>query len=624
MQTIAVLIAPFLAHIGLSRANTGADDIADQWSLWDQISPSTDLNFSSCYDGFECARLILPLDWDAPDDLSTISIAIIKLAASVPPSHPSYGDAIITNPGGPGGSGVQFLLQFGRQVQSIIETGSLATPDAEREAPNTDPRRYFDIISFDPRGVLFSSPSALCFTDPIVRRIWETQKHAQGNLDDNPATQRSMWARARAMGKFCNASGREGEGQAAETDIRRFMSTELVARDMLAITERLEKLSHSCCALSDGAQFPVKQKGDSQVEAKGPMLNYWGVSYGTILGMTFASMFPHKVGRMVLDGVMDPYDYVRQEWKQNLNDAETVMKAFYQQCFNAGETCDLFNPLGPHAIEDNLLEILKKLKDQPLPVLGSSDAMVPEIITYSDVKWLIFFSIYDPVDKWPLMARALSQLREGNATDLINLLGFKRPLQLSTYCGQNNKTKISYEGSFDEVGMAILCSDGDDMSKQTFEDFQLYQQQLEHQSPSIGAIWARIRLACTGWKIRSKSRFTGPFEGNTYWPILWLGNRADPVTPISNAKRMAKSFPGSVVLQQECEGHNSFAAPSKCVRRYVSQYFSSGRLPPANTVCDVEARPFHKSDAVNRMMHPMQCDGSCSNILVIEKPRLGW
>lgn len=46
----------------------------------------------------------------------------------------------------------------------------------------------------------------------------------------------------------------------------------------------------------------------------------------------------------------------------------------------------------------------------------------------------------------------------------------------------------------------------------------------------------------------------GPFTGNTSWPLLIVGNSADPVTPVRNAHKMAKAYEGAVVLEQNSEG----------------------------------------------------------------------
>ncbi|KAF9473631.1 hypothetical protein BDN70DRAFT_997551 [Pholiota conissans] len=75
--------------------------------------------------------------------------------------------------------------------------------------------------------------------------------------------------------------------------------------------------------------------------------------------------------------------------------------------------------------------------------------------------------------------------------------------------------------------------------------------------------------------------------GNTSFPLLIIGNTADPVTPIAGAIKTSGSFPGSVVLTQDSLGHTSFAAPSNCTLAYVQQYFQNGKLPSPGVICPV-------------------------------------
>jgi len=122
--------------------------------------------------------------------------------------------------------------------------------------------------------------------------------------------------------------------------------------------------------------------------------------------------------------------------------------------------------------------------------------------------------------------------------------------------------------------------------------FDAYWRTLADKSPSTGAIWARIRLRCTGWRIRALRRFAGPFGGETAHPILWVGNSADPVTPVGSARKMAKKFPGSVVLEQDSAGHCSISTPSICTASVIRNYLNTGALPAPGTVCPPSAAPF--------------------------------
>jgi pimeloyl-ACP methyl ester carboxylesterase len=97
-------------------------------------------------------------------------------------------------------------------------------------------------------------------------------------------------------------------------DELRFVTTSSTARDMRLL---------------------YKGSGDS-------MLHYWGFSYGTVLGSVFSDMFPNEVGRMVLDGTVDAFDYMAGNWTDNLvNTQGTYEKGLLGECVKAGERCAL-------------------------------------------------------------------------------------------------------------------------------------------------------------------------------------------------------------------------------------------------------------------------------------------
>ena len=551
-------------------------------TIWDKLPSSTELQFHPCYDGFECTRLILPLDWQIPVldcEHDQVVLAIIKLPATVPQTHPNYRGTVIINPGGPGASGVRLLESSGKEFRKIID-GDVLDDQLNKG--------HFDVISFDPRGVLFSSPNALCFSDPIARKAWQTAVATEGLLDQGESVRRSLWARAKALGAFC-----ENNGNTTNSDIRRYMSTASVARDMLAIIDLLKQQRPESRAptgpLGHSHQTPLT---DVSVLGSRPSINYWGFSYGTILGMTFASLFPDRIDSMVLDGVMDADDYIANGWSTNLEDAEAVMHEFYEQCSKAGPSCALFDPAGPDVIEQDLKQFLENLRTEPLYDFELTESEIPDFVTYGDVKKLIFPSLYHPPSGFPRMADSIWQLKHGKSSVLFDIEGDQRPMQCST-CGPETETVTDlYDGFFTEVGAAILCGDGEDMSHQTLKEFETYVERLTTQSPTMGALWARIRLSCTGWKVRPNWRFTGPFTRNTSSPLLFVSTTRDPVTPLSNARRMSKRFPGSVVLEQENSGHTSSSAMSNCTRAAIGRYFQSGTLPAPGTKCAVDELPF--------------------------------
>lgn len=324
-----------------------------------------------------------------------------------------------------------------------------------------------------------------------------------------------------------------------------------------------------------------------------------GFSYGTYLGNTFAAMFPDRINRLIVDGVVDAYDYKKSLWGDNLVDTEKDLELLYYHCARVGyPTCALANKTGvttEQGVKDRTYAILQSLYHNPLPVI---DAKTPEVITYSDVKYAVFGMLYSPIQGFPILARILSDLERGNGADFA---GYVRAIHTIWCPGEDSTAGVAKLKSQKSGGLAVLemdatvaiaCSDGDDQSWVTREDFREHVANLTKISPAIGDIWALLRMQCVNYNIRPNHRFEGPWVGNTSHPILEIGNTADPVTPGRYAKKMAKGFPGAVALIQDSGGHCSLSAPSACTWGYVQQYFQTGELPPEDTVCPADAVPF--------------------------------
>jgi hypothetical protein len=93
-------------------------------------------------------------------------------------------------------------------------------------------------------------------------------------------------------------------------------------------------------------------------------------------------------------------------------------------------------------------------------------------------------------------------------------------------------------------------------------------------------------MPCSHWSLRPVWKFNSSISAaKTSHPILFLSNSLDPVTPLRNAKKMSKQFPGSVVFGQDAEGHCTLAAPSVCIAKGIRDYFNTGELPKEGMAC---------------------------------------
>ncbi|KAK1998048.1 hypothetical protein LX36DRAFT_577101 [Colletotrichum falcatum] len=534
---------------------------------WTTITPSTRLEYHPCYEEFQCARLTVPLDWKDEKNEYTIALAIIKLPAKVPDHDPAFGGTIFTNPGGPGGSGVGLLLREGHTLQGTV-----------------DGNKKYEILSWDPRGVQFTSPKADCYEDPFARDVDLIQSLAIGPLHASLDALRRQWARIQGYGKLCTQSAVNGS-------ILPYASTASVVRDMVEMLDKIQELRHEQAA----ARLTEEGKEQKPLELRSAeelsRLQYWGFSYGSFLGNTFASMYPGRVGRIMLDGIVDPDDYVAAGWTTNLQDSEKLVEFFYRTCFTSRSKCALSRSSDEkwEDIRERVGQLIKQLDESPVSVL---DGKFTRILTGYDVTVSFIKPLYMPYRDFTKLADKINSAIEGNYTALLKTATADIP-RLDDACSHPNSSAPPTASG--DGAQAILCSDGKDSTNLTIADYRAYISKLESQSPTFGGYWSQIRFNCGGWRIRPKWRFTGPFttpepdpavvEGKPAAPLLFLTSRIDPVTPLRNAWKASEGHPGSAVVIQESVGHCTMPTCSPCTTKVIREYLEHGIVPMSGKVC---------------------------------------
>lgn len=282
-----------------AAASVGASATSDAFD-WEAITPSHDLEYHACYGTFQCARLLLPLDWQAESATTsssnaTIALAIIQSPASVPVDDATYAGPVLSNPGGPGGSGVDHLLRAAAQHRAMVDTPG---------------KKHFEFVSFDPRGIGRTTPQVNCYPAGNLARTAATLKaRGSGGLDGGPAAVPWNLGLAELAGGRCDE---------ANGELLKYVGTTSVARDMLAVVEKIDKYNKKQKNKTAAKKTMENEEGDARLELRSaggnkkdvlPRLQYLGFSYGTVLGNYFASMFPERIGRILLDGVCDIDDY---------------------------------------------------------------------------------------------------------------------------------------------------------------------------------------------------------------------------------------------------------------------------------------------------------------------------
>jgi pimeloyl-ACP methyl ester carboxylesterase len=505
-----------------------------------QLKPTVDLQWTRCFEDFTCTILEVPLDY-SDEDAGTTGIAFIKWTS---PNATTSAQDILVNPGGPGGSGVQFVRSGLGLLQEQFGTSN-------------------NIVGFDPRGVNNSGPDLSCFPgQKDTARLYDPDFGKAVDVNSSLSLL-ITWAQAGAFGQWCS----DVHGPDSPS---KYANTIATATDMLHYVEL-------------AAEANKEQKEDAK-------LYYYGASYGTVLGSTFATLFPDRVGRMILDGVVDGEDYFEGRWAANLFDADAAVESFFQYCYDGGASVCAFWDESPAAIQTRFEAVFADIAANPIIVDDRSVVKTPNIITISDLKSAITVVPYSPVVYFPFLAEIMLELEQRNGSTFATTFGAGATLDECAPDNVSNAQQI-------EPRYYIACNDADRRTNySTVESWTEYADHLAKQSKYLGEAWAAATsLECRSLQVyppESQVLSGTPSASNTSTPILFIGNTLDPVTPLRGAKKMSGLFGGSRVLTQNSVGHCSSAALSSCTMEYMQKYLATGSLPEEGTVCESEQVPF--------------------------------
>ena len=473
------------------------------------------------------------MDWNNTEPGNPrVGLSLIKLPAKVPVTDPRYGGLLWVQIGGPGSSGVDFILKHGKTYQLIVDS------DADPAIEDIDVHgtsRYYDILGMDPRGVNNTTPRYSCFPTAASREIWTLQSDAQGMIGSSDAVFNTVFERTKALSEGC--SKRTATGENVEDKLAYHMNTSPVVADMIEVIERHGQWREKQALASIGQsseRYATGVRKRTRWERGEEKLLYWGLSYGTVLAANFATMQPHRVKRAIIDGVADAEDFARGEWLTNLQDTDQIVVKFGEYCEAAGpEKCALYTDGGGRAISNKFEDTVNSLYNNPIGV-AATGSMAPDLITYSDIMWVIRQALYGPVQFFPNLARLLDELSHRNGTSMAVAKQSQQQISIPTKeCLNAPPYAPQCRTPGPETQAAILCTDADfrtyGMSK---ADYKAYADELRQQSRWYGDSWAHIRLSCLGYNIKPKWRVPGPFSGQTSMPMLLLGSQLDPVTPL--------------------------------------------------------------------------------------------
>ncbi|MCW2751450.1 MAG: hypothetical protein JWR83_2560 [Aeromicrobium sp.] len=436
-----------------------------------------------------------------PIDYAKPDGATTNLSLKVIPSTSGKAThTMFVNPGGPGGSAIDYADQM-------------------KDEFGKDVRAKYDIVGVDPRGVGKSSPLK-CLSD----EQFDTFTAADPD-PDNAAEIATFRHLTTELGTACEKNSGE---------LAAHVSTEEAARDMDVVRALLGRNS----------------------------MDWFGASYGTQLGATYAQLFPKKIDRMVLDGAVDPSLGVVDSSLGQTTGFERAVESYAKDCVKSS-SC----PLGNNA--DAGLKKIAALMSQldATPMKTSSGRELTEGLAF----YGIAVTLYDK-STWKYLSQGLEQAFKGDGSTLL--------LLSDAYF--DRQPDGSYSGNLGQVIYAVNCLDGSQRLTQAQTEALI--PRFEKVSPVFGRALAWGALGCTDWPIKA----THPqikISADGAKPIVVIGTTRDPATPYEWAQSLAKQLSSGVLVTRVGDGHTAYGSNNPCITKAVDNYYVSDTVPKNGLVC---------------------------------------
>lgn len=438
----------------------------------------------------------------AKPDGPQIKLAVSRKKATGPGKRLG---SLLVNPGGPGGSAIGYLQSY----------AALGYPE--------EVRARYDMAAVDPRGVARSEP---------VTCLDGKQMDAYTQTDVTPDDEREAAELSASFKKFAaGCERRSGE-------VLPHVSTVEAARDMDILRAVL---------------------GDEK-------LSYVGASYGTFLGATYAGLYPDRVGRLVLDGAMDPSLPARRMNRDQTAGFETAFKSFAKECVSRSDC-----PLGTEDETDagkRLKSFFDELDRAPLPARDSGGRRLGEALATTGV----IAAMYDE-GAWPQLRTALSAaMKEKDGAPLLSL--------------SDSYYERDADGTYANLmfaNAAVNCLDLPPAFK-TAADVKKSIPDFEKASPVFGEGLAWASLNCAYWPVKATGE-PHRIKAEGAAPIVVVGTTRDPATPYRWAEALAGQLSSGKLLTYEGDGHTAYGRGSKCVDSAINAYLLDGKAPDDGKRC---------------------------------------
>ncbi|NYI99382.1 pimeloyl-ACP methyl ester carboxylesterase [Nocardioides thalensis] len=407
--------------------------------------------------------------------------------------------SLVVNPGGPGAPGT-------------------SVPESSEFYFAPDVLERYDVVGFDPRGTGDSAPID-CLSDSEL-----DDYVAEDPGPDNKSEER----------RYAKIQLDYWQGCADNTgEILGHVSTIEAARDMDVLRAVL---------------------GEQQ-------LAYFGWSYGTRLGSTYADLFPEKVGRFVLDGATDPGLSSYESTLSQAEGFEVALRSYVQDCVDKG---DCF--LGDSVDEGltTITDLLDSIEQEPLPTDQERDLEIGNAV------YGVITPLYNQ-EYWTILDEALQMALDGDGSTL---------LRLSDAYGSRENGEYT-ANSLESISV-INCLDNPEAVPP--EEVPSHYDEFQKASPTFGRIFAWFLIACDGIPVeRTEPDIEIDAPGAA--PIVVIGTTRDPATPYHEAVAMAKALESGVLLSRDGDGHTGYNQGNACIDDAVHAYLIDGTVPQDGLEC---------------------------------------
>ena len=455
------------------------------------VASVASISFGSCASselrsaGATCGRLSVPLDYGNPTG-AKISIAVSRIKATAPSS--TRLGPLLVNPGGPGGDGLRYSAHLKKRLPASVSS-------------------RFDLIGFDPRGVGASRPRLSCLPNYAKGPRPDYQPRT-GSTGAVSSTEKAWLARSAKYAAAC-------------------------AEKYPALLPRMRTID----AVRD-IEMIRRSLGATRI-------SFYGYSYGTYLAQVYATTYPNKTRRLVLDGVVDPrYIWYTAQLKQDVG-FEIVIRRFfgwvakYDSTYHLGDTAT--------KVSNRYYAERAKLRTTPRGQIGPSE--------WTDV----FLPAGYSQSTWPTLAAALRLWVRGERAEV-------------------NRIYTAVADVGDDNGFAVYsavqCADATWPKAYATWRSDAFATAAKAPFETWGNVW--FNTPCIYWKAPQGV----PVNVHANASALLVTTLLDAATPYAGAIEVRRRFPNSALVAEEGNTtHTAGLLGNRCIDDRIIRYLKTGDLP---------------------------------------------